>query len=49
MSALNLVFSGGIYIPPEILGSGTSDETEPLPQGRSAAASAAGHRRPTWD
>ena len=26
-SALNLVFSGGVYIPTEILGSGTADET----------------------
>ena len=37
-SALNLVFSGGVYIPPEILGSGTPN-----------AASAAAHRPPTWD
>lgn len=30
-SALNLVFSGGIYIPPEILGSGTPNAVEPQP------------------
>ena len=34
-SALNLVFSGGVYIPPEILDSARPDGTEPLP--RSAA------------
>jgi DNA-binding NarL/FixJ family response regulator len=28
-SALNLVFSGGVYIPPEILGSGTPDAARP--------------------
>jgi DNA-binding NarL/FixJ family response regulator len=38
MSALNLVFSGGVYIPPEILGSAKSDGTEPLSRSRSDAA-----------
>lgn len=37
MSALNLVFSGGVYIPPEILGSTKTDGTEPLPRSRSDA------------
>ena len=37
-SALNLVFSGGVYIPPEILGSAKSERTEPSPQSRSTAA-----------
>jgi DNA-binding NarL/FixJ family response regulator len=36
-SALNLVFSGGVYIPPEILGSASSDGTEPS-QSRGSAA-----------
>jgi DNA-binding NarL/FixJ family response regulator len=36
-SALNLVFSGGVYIPPEILGSAKSERTEPSPQSRSTA------------
>ncbi|MGE0652533.1 MAG: response regulator transcription factor [Alphaproteobacteria bacterium] len=35
-SALNLVFSGGVYIPPEILGSGVANG--PAPHGRDAAA-----------
>ena len=38
MSALNLVFAGGVYIPPEILGPRKLGETEPLPQGGSAVA-----------
>jgi len=38
MSALNLVFSGGVYVPPEILGSRKPVETEPSPRRRSAAA-----------
>ena len=47
MSALNLVFSGGVYIPPEILGSasratGRRREAAAPPQSRR-------HRRPTWD
>jgi DNA-binding NarL/FixJ family response regulator len=37
-SALNLVFSGGVYIPPEILGSAGSDGAESSLQSRSAAA-----------
>jgi DNA-binding NarL/FixJ family response regulator len=39
-SALNLVFSGGVYIPTEILGSATSGELElePAPRGRIAVA-----------
>ncbi len=37
-SALNLVFSGGVYIPPEILGSVKSERTEPSPPSGSAAA-----------
>ena len=37
-SALNLVFSGGVYIPPEILGSVKSEGTAPSPPSRSAAA-----------
>ena len=47
MSALNLVFSGGVYIPTEILGSGTANETEPPPYGRGTAAGPK-HRPPTW-
>ena len=37
-SALNLVFSGGVYIPTEILGPITSGELEPAPRGRIAVA-----------
>ena len=45
MSALNLVFAGGVYIPPEILGPRKLGETEPLPQGGSAVAKP--HASPT--
>jgi DNA-binding NarL/FixJ family response regulator len=42
MSALNLVFSGGVYVPPEVLGSRKPDETKPAPRRRRKAACIAG-------
>ena len=44
-SALNLVFSGGVYIPPEILGAGPDSRW----RGAAAPRPCRRHRRPTWD